>query len=507
MEAVWYYVVNGEQQGPVSFADLQAAAAGGKVAPTALVWKEGMPDWVAAQTVAGLFPVPVAPPPPVPASPATADAYPLAESPPPPPRPALSLDKPSRPAPPKPSTTPEPLSLDDTPEPPPPPRELPEWVKLAQLFARRALTPDPGAAAPTTEEGEKLTAAGVMDATARKLAAWRRSALFVAAVPCTVAALFHFIDAVAMGKEERSQFSGFGLLMMYVQALAGFLLPAAAVLGALAYDRLNVSAQWVLAGGLVSFAVPLAAAFVPADWLLDLKTDGTTTVGQAQFARMMGGMILGIHLYLTLLPAVLSLLPAVASTCVRLKMLVPESLVPGWGLVTSAPLCVLLTLATFVLIYHVVGNALLLIGLVLWVGAPLLYLTRFTLLTRPVTTPADRAALAATSRGVLGLTLLGAGFLLVFLFTAKLGDQALMGFDSTRSVVRPWTLELHRVWIEYVGRALFLAVFFADVLLRIALSVWREERAFAGSPDAAGFDRTMTGLGAAVLPRGNPPVV
>lgn len=185
-----------------------------------------------------------------------------------------------------------------------------------------------------------------------------------------------------------------------------------------------------------------------------------------------------------------------------MKLLLPESLVPGWGLATSAPLCVLLTLATFVLLYHVVGNALLLVGLVLWVGAPLLYLTRFGLLTRPVTSPADRTALANTSLGVLGLILAGMAVLTVFLFTAKVGGQTLLGFDSTRSIVRPWTLDLHKVWIDYVGRSLFLTVFFADLLLRIALSVWREERAFAGSPEAAGFDRTMTGLGAAVLPRG-----
>jgi hypothetical protein len=72
-------------------------------------------------------------------------------------------------------------------------------------------------------------------------------------------------------------------------------------------------------------------------------------------------------------------------------------------------------------------------------------------------------------------------------------------------MIRPWNLDLHKKWIEYVGRSLFLTVFFADVLLRIALSVWREERAFAGTAPAAGFDRTMSGLGSAVLPRGSTP--
>ena len=63
----------------------------------------------------------------------------------------------------------------------------------------------------------------------------------------------------------------------------------------------------------------------------------------------------------------------------------PQSLVPGWGLIASVPLFVLLTLATFVLLYHIAGNMLLVLGLLLWIGVPLLYLTQFRMLTRPVT--------------------------------------------------------------------------------------------------------------------------
>ena len=40
----------------------------------------------------------------------------------------------------------------------------------------------------------------------------------------------------------------------------------------------------------------------------------------------------------------------------------------------------------------------------------------------------------------------------------------------------------------------------ADLLVRMTLSVWREERAFAGTEPAAAFDQTMTGLTAAVAP-------
>jgi hypothetical protein len=344
-----------------------------------------------------------------------------------------------------------------------------------------------------------------MELTARKFAVWRRSVLFVAAVPCAFAALFGLIDVVAMDKKEREPFSAFGMFLLYVQALALFSLPVAAVMGALVYDRLATSCKWVLIGGLVSFAVPLVVAFVPGDWLIELKTTSSTTVQEMETAKSTIGVILGIQFYLMLMPAVLSLLPAVSRACVRLKLFLPESLVPGWGLVTSIPLCVLLTLATFVLLYHIAGNALLILGLLLWVGAPLLYLSKFNLLTRPVHSPADLATLVRTSFAVFGLVLLGVLLLVVYLFTAKVAGRTLVGFDEHTSAIRPWDLGVHRKWIEYVGRSLFLSVFFADIVLRVALSVWREERAFAGTAPAAGFDRTMSGLGSAVLPRGNTP--
>ena len=377
-------------------------------------------------------------------------------------------------------------------------------MKLIPVFLRRALNPDPAGAAPVPDEEAALTRAGVMEPTARTFAVWRRSVLFVAAVPCAFAALFGLVTVLAMDKEDKDVLSAFGMLVLYVQALALFALPVAAVFAGLAYDRLAESAKWVLGGGLVSLAVPLAAAFVPGDWLIDLKTTSTMTVQQAEAAKGGIGVFLGIYYYLMLVPVVLSLLPAISRACVRMKLFLPESLVPGWGLVTSIPTCVLLTLATFVLLYHIAGNALLIVGVLLWVGAPLLYLTKFDLFTRPVTAPADQAAIVRTSYAVFGLTAFGMFLLTIYLFTAKfpLVGKTFVGFDDTTSILRPWSLDIHRRWIEYVGRALFLSVFFADIVLRVALSVWREERAFAGTPPAAGFDRAMSGLGSAVLPRG-----
>lgn len=48
----WYYVANGQQVGPVSAQDLKALVDAGTVTAETLVWREGMAEWVAQNTVA-----------------------------------------------------------------------------------------------------------------------------------------------------------------------------------------------------------------------------------------------------------------------------------------------------------------------------------------------------------------------------------------------------------------------------------------------------------------------
>src|SRR5262249_43575343 len=155
--------------------------------------------------------------------------------------------------------------------------------------------------------------------------------------------------------------------------------------------------------------------------------DDSSTKEEIEAAKSGIGLIAAIKFYLILMPAALSLLPAVSRACVRIKTFLPQSLVPGWGLIACLPLSALVSLAMFVLLYHVAGNVLLILGLVLWVGAPLLYLSKFHLLTRPVTAPHDLDALAKTQMVVMGTIACGALLLVVYLFTAKFFGKTIVG--------------------------------------------------------------------------------
>ena len=53
----WYYIKDGQQQGPVAAERLKELASSGQLLEDDLVWQDGIVDWVAAKSIKGLFPV------------------------------------------------------------------------------------------------------------------------------------------------------------------------------------------------------------------------------------------------------------------------------------------------------------------------------------------------------------------------------------------------------------------------------------------------------------------
>src|SRR5262249_7282176 len=62
----WHFSQGGKQSGPITMSDLKGLALAGSLRPDDLVWKAGMPGWVAASPAGGVSPpraVPPMPPP------------------------------------------------------------------------------------------------------------------------------------------------------------------------------------------------------------------------------------------------------------------------------------------------------------------------------------------------------------------------------------------------------------------------------------------------------------
>ncbi len=54
-DQIWHYARDSQQYGPESFPQLQFLASTGQIEPTDLVWTDGMPDWIEAYRIEGLF--------------------------------------------------------------------------------------------------------------------------------------------------------------------------------------------------------------------------------------------------------------------------------------------------------------------------------------------------------------------------------------------------------------------------------------------------------------------
>jgi len=360
-----------------------------------------------------------------------------------------------------------------------------------RFFIRVAIS-DPRKIELSAGEVRALDAAQVMEPLARRFAVWRRSVLWIAGILSAIAAFASFGNGI---EAYKTLLTPFGVVLIgYVLPLASLAIPFGALGAAIRYTRPSDSSRVLVAAAAVSIGVPLAVMFIPIEYLARLEHVEGLEPGYRELTRGVVRTLVGVVFYITLVPTVLSLLSAISRACVQVKMFIPESVVPGWGLVTSVPLTVLLSLAAFVLLYHTAGNWLLLAGVVLMVGAPMIYLTRFEELTKPISATVA-LGLRKTGRWTFGATILGGGCLLAFLFTATLFGKALVGLDERGSWFQIWSWDLLAKLAEYLGRSLFLTVLFADLLVRMSLSVWLEERAFFRGEEAKAYDSRMTGLG------------
>jgi hypothetical protein len=294
---------------------------------------------------------------------------------------------------------------------------------------------------------------------------------------------------LALGPEPGPcQQSFFGDLADLIWLLSFYAMPASALLAVVCWARPRASRLILVAGWAASFLVPVAIALTPWSWW-----DAEPEARRAQrFERIAEGVAWGVYYVVVLSPAVLALVPGIMRACMRVKMLLPGAVLPGWLLVAAAPFNGLLVLVTFVSLAQVAPSPLLLASMLLWLAAPLAYLARARLYTRPIAS-ADEMRSAWRVQTVASLLALGsAGCLLAYAATWEAFGLRLVGLDASTSLFRPW--QVVRYFVDFSARDLFVTALGTDLLLRATLSAWRDQRSFAASPAAAELDRRMERL-------------
>jgi hypothetical protein len=433
----WLIQRGGQQLGPMTWTELAGRARRGELAPMDPVWQEGMPSWVPAHTVAGLFP------------PAPAAAAPGA-------RPA-KVPGATRTA----AFAPPPTA---------------GRFARARFHIARAAAWNLRAVGVLADEERALLDRGVDDPAARNYLAYRRSVLLVVGWMATINALLFGAGVADQGLTD------LGTTLEGVRGLAFFVLPVTAFLAARSWTRHRRSRRIVTWGWTVTFLTPLLLELVPSEWRIQAQE------GQA---RALVGVLGAIKDFVVLMPAVLALVPGVLRACLRVKVLLPESIVPGWFLVGATPLYVFLFLVVFAVVNQVASDPFLVVGVLLVTSGPLLYLLNVGLLTRPIAPGADFQRLVQVQRRIRYVLEAGVVFLLIWLFgTGHLLGRRIIGLDEG-SLARPWSPELLKFPLEFGSHSLYTMTLVADAIMAMNLSVWQHMKQFMGTPAAKDYDRTM----------------
>jgi hypothetical protein len=246
-----------------------------------------------------------------------------------------------------------------------------------------------------------------------------------------------------------------GLVVLLLDILSRYALPISAAGAALLWRRRRLAFRLPLWGWGISVLIPMAAALLPMEWLVDLSE-------WPEELRELARALLGIAYAVALAPVVLSLLPGVIRACVRIKFLLRDSSLAGWFIVGAAPLYVTALFVPLVLVNQAVGNPILFVAMFVFVTTPLVYSVGGRLFIEPLTPERRRRMAWLTGFG--SLMLLGSVALFLSYATgARLMGVNLVGWRAGTAILS--LAQLPQLVIEYLGRSLFLTLLAADLLL------------------------------------------
>lgn len=478
-EPAWLMTRTGaDQYGPYTLTQLGAYIAEGRIQPGDGIWHHGatvrlnanqLPAFGAAAAASAPAPAPVQPTSPPVTQPVTQQAAPAPAA----PAPAAPVPQPVYAA---------PVAY-----------AAPQGG--AGLHLKRAFNWDLRSLPVEPAEEATLLANGVDETDARRYLVWRRSVLLVVAIPTLLSALLATLGFLL---QDKSSLSGTGVLLEIVRLAALFVLPVTVWVAARAWDNHRRSRNILLRGWLIAFITPLVLALIPYGWRVDLSSAGDANA--VNMANAIMGFAGAVVVYVTLMPAVLSLLPGVLRGCLRIKALIPESILPGLFLVAATPLYIMLFLVIFTTVNQVIGDLLLVLGILALLGAPMLYLINARTFTKPLRTDEEIARIGTIQKTVLTVVGIGLVLILAYLFThqvtipGQMGVRqvALMGFDSSSSIIQFWRPAVIQFPVEFVARSLVTTVLVADLFMLMNLQLWKHTREFQASPGAESYDRLMT---------------
>lgn len=290
--------------------------------------------------------------------------------------------------------------------------------------------------------------------------------------------------------EAEQRTTAFGRFADAVHLASLYAAPLAALAALCWWTRFKLTSRILAVGWAFAFFVPMLIALCPWSWWGYVEPKVSPgKYGPQHYRAMVEGILEGAEYLIALLPTVLSLIPGVQRACLRVKTLLPESILPGWFLVAAGPLYALFLLVIFVVINQIASNPLFLVGMSLLLAAPLVYVIRADVFTTPLTSDEAYRGMRRAQWIVGGMTAMGCIVLVIYLTTCDVLGIHLIGLDEKTSLLRP--IDLVDYSLEFVGRLLFMTVLGADLFMRMNLAAWKSFGQFMQSGKTEDYDRVM----------------
>jgi hypothetical protein len=354
---------------------------------------------------------------------------------------------------------------------------------------RRALVAGAHRTQPSELEASQLTSVGIDSPLVQRYAVWRRSVLLVA-LPFTV--LSAVLAVRELVERDLDGYSAFGVVAVGIVGLAVPVLTVTVLLAAITWRQPRLSGRLLLVGWAVSMFAPLVVAMLPLDWLVSSSLSEVTGVDSGDDrSELVTRIAVSIQYAIILLPSLLSFPSGLVRGAARVKRMLPAGTIAGWVLVIMTPVYAVFFVLALILVQHLAGNGILLVGALLLAASPFVHLAAVNLYVFPLTTADEVRRLDRVQRlaGVVGSA--GMAMILIWAFTATVGDKRIVGGGD--ALLDPLGAVLAA--LELVARVLVTSVVFSYLLLQVTESAWRHDREYT---DRDAYERhvaEMTAVG------------
>ena len=329
---------------------------------------------------------------------------------------------------------------------------------------------------PTKKEGKALDEKNVKLEALRSYYVWRRSSLLFAMPLLFAGMIFGVLDLTRHLRrdETKAVLNGFGKLLIFIQNMDSTVLFIGAMAGFVGWNQFTQSIRVVRISFLLSVVMPLIPALFPLEMTLNMDTKEAISIDAVRDDIVGLKLLISLSYMLTLLPVIISFPSGALRAALRIRWLLPESMLSGWILVFSAPFYSILMCITLIIVLQVAGNFVLFFGTLFVVTAPWIYVIRGSFFVHLWTEEKKKQVLLAQRISDV-LTLIGFILIIFFAFTGDVSGIGFVGDPSSIDTVYLLTyVQACRILIETLGRLFVTTIMFCDVILRMNLENWKD---------------------------------